>query len=317
MNEKTYEAILPRVRSALLGLAVADALGVPVEFCSRRELELDPVLDMRGFGTYGMPAGSWSDDTTMNLCAMEALSGGSADYDAVMQNFLAWYKDGEFTPTGKLFDIGGTCAEAICRYSRGTPATACGCRHEGSNGNGSLMRIMPFALYAAYRAEGGERRRIIEQGSSLTHAHPRSILACLIYSDILIALLESPSVATVRECLASLGEKYGQEAEACHFSALFAPDFAKTPRHKIASGGYVCHTLTAALWCILNSTTYAEGALLAVNLGEDTDTTAAVCGCLLGIIYGEAAIPAAWRRALLREDFLTAACERFAAALAR
>ena len=142
------EVFLEKVKAVMVGHAVADALGVPVEFFTRATLDKDPVIDMRGYGTYSMPAGSWSDDTSMALCTLEVLGMLGIDYDSVMQKFGSWYYNNEFTPTGVTFDVGGTCARAIENYFLSQiPAVECGLQSENSNGNGSLMRIHPLVLY--------------------------------------------------------------------------------------------------------------------------------------------------------------------------
>lgn len=136
------------VKAVMLGHAVGDALGVPVEFASREELEENPVTEMEGNGTFPVPAGSWSDDTSMALCTLESLTKGLIDYDEIMVNFGRWYYKDEFTPTGEMFDAGGTCCGAIDNYFiHKKPINLCGLRDDSANGNGSLMRIHPMALY--------------------------------------------------------------------------------------------------------------------------------------------------------------------------
>ena len=141
---------LEAIKSVIIGHAVGDALGVPVEFCSREELDETPVTDMMGFGSYPVPAGAWSDDTGMTLAALDSLSKGTVDYDDIMENLVRWCSEDAYTPTGEMFDIGRTCLTAIRAYlaTYGKPALECGLTDEHSNGNGSLMRILPFVLYA-------------------------------------------------------------------------------------------------------------------------------------------------------------------------
>ena len=189
-----------KVKAVILGHAVADALGVPVEFCSRDELVKKPITDMIGFGTYPYPEGSWSDDTSMSLCTLESLTLGMVNYDDIMINFGKWYYDDDFTPTGEMFDVGNTCSTAIDNYFvKKKPINLCGLDNEHSNGNGSLMRIHPFALMAAYnRKTHCDWENIIEQASSLTHAHERSKLACKIYALIIYELYKKPNRRAVK-----------------------------------------------------------------------------------------------------------------------
>ena len=187
-TEKTQK--LDQIKAVMLGHAVGDALGVPVEFQSRERLEKDPVVDMRGFGTYPVPAGSWSDDTSMSLAALDSLASGKIDYNEIMDNFVKWCFNNEYTPTGEMFDIGRTCMDAIRNYALCQEgernALLCGCDDENSNGNGSLMRIHPFVLMAFFKEDlHNDWTQIVENGSSLTHRHPRSFLGCRIYALIL------------------------------------------------------------------------------------------------------------------------------------
>ena len=188
--------MLNKIKSVMIGHAVGDALGVPVEFASREELDGNPVFDMEGFGTYPYPAGTWSDDTSMSLAALDSLVKGSIDWEEIMLNFVKWLNDGKFTPSGKAFDVGCTCLNAINGYfSNGTKAIESGGADEHSNGNGSLMRIHPFVLYEYIK--GTRDIDVIHTASALTHAHERSKMACGIYAFVLWELLDSPSKASI------------------------------------------------------------------------------------------------------------------------
>lgn len=301
------------VRAVMLGHAVGDALGVPVEFCSREELDASPVRDMRGWGTYPVPEGCWSDDTSMSLATLDNLKNGLL-YEDIMQGFEQWYFRGEYTPTGRAFDVGGTCRAAIERYAAGAPTSQCGLSDEWSNGNGSLMRIHPVALYLYFNgyseSDGLEE---IHRASSLTHAHERSRVACGIYALLLWALLDDPRHESIRRALKRASEIYGDSGEAPAFGRLLSSDgeaLARTPREDIIGDGYVVHTLEAAVWCLFNSENYGECVLGAVNLGDDTDTTAAVAGGLAGARYGLDKIPDEWLAALKKRDYITEICDR-------
>ena len=139
---------LEQIKAVMIGHAIGDALGVPVEFCEREELKTNPVVDMRGYGTYPVPAGSWSDDTSMSIAALDSLAKGTVNLDEIMDNFVEWVEEGKYTPTGESFDIGRTCLQAIRAYLISNNTSECGQIGEYSNGNGSLMRIHPFALFA-------------------------------------------------------------------------------------------------------------------------------------------------------------------------
>lgn len=298
---------------ALLGLTVADALGVPVEFRSRAALDADPVTEMRGYGTYNQPPGTWSDDSTMTWCTVESLAfRQTCDTEDMAERFVRWMTSGYMTPHGELFDIGNATREALERYrTEAVWAKFAGLTREQSNGNGSLMRILPMAFYTR-GMEAGERDRLAAEVSSITHRHPRSILACRIYVEIALRLLDGLSaVEAYLEGIAAIDERYAEHEERSAFERVLNGRLAELRREEIRSSGYVVDTLEAALWCLLTTGSYREAALKAVNLGEDTDTTGAVVGGLAGILYGEAGIPAEWLSQIAKLDELRRLCAQF------
>lgn len=317
-----------KIKAVMIGHAIGDALGVPVEFCDREELAAKPIKDMVGYGTYPVPAGSWSDDTSMSLAAMDTLSSGELDYFEVMINFAKWLEAGEYTPTGESFDVGRTCLRAILNfvgncYSQehgfllppGFDITECGQNSEYSNGNGSLMRIHPFALMTWYdRKHRPDFEEIIERASALTHAHERSKLACKIYTLILHNLLGLPRKDVIMFALDEAKCRYFESSEYHHFDRLFDDNFDKLTIDEIKSSGYVVDTLEAAVWCILTTDNYRDCVLKAVNLGDDTDTVAAIAGGLAGALYGYNAIPQEWRDTLIKREYIEKMCERAAEA---
>lgn len=305
-----------KIKSVILGHAVADALGVPAEFASRAELDAAPVTDMEGFGTYDMPAGTWSDDTSMTLCALDSMGKGYIDHVEIMENFCRWFDDNEYTPSGECFDIGGACMQAIEKYKAfHLPPHMCGGEDERSCGNGSLMRILPFALFCEYGEYSGSWLDIIHLGSSLTHRHERCRVGCGIYSIILRKLLCRPERESVYTGLKRAREEYKDSFELDKYKRLFDPDFVSLKKDEIKSSGYVVDTLEAALWCLLTTDSYKECVLKAVNLGDDTDTVAAVAGGLAGALYGLDAIPTEWLDALIKREYIEELCEKFCAAL--
>ena len=187
-----------QIKAVMLGHAIGDALGVPVEFCEREELSAHPVTDMLGYGTYPYPEGCWSDDTSMSLAALDSLvSCGVVDSEDIMLKLGKWYYNDEYTPTGEMFDVGNTCSAAIENYFvHHKPVNKCGLNDEYYNGNGSLMRIHPFVLYAYANFLNGTEdgywkwMGCIKQGSAITHAHERAIMGCHIYADCLSFLLK-------------------------------------------------------------------------------------------------------------------------------
>ena len=305
----------------LLGLATGDALGVPVEFESRRFLKSDPVVNMRSGGSWGQAAGTWSDDTSLTIAAMESISRlKKIDYQDVMENFLKWYERDAFTATGNRFDIGNTTRSAIVRFARKLLSpTKCGATEKTSNGNGSLMRILPATFYLYSKCGGrlnAEALEIIHEFSALTHGHIISKMSCGIYSLIAAQILNGKNISEAFSLGMEDAKKfYGEDAAFENFSRLCDENFAALPEDEISASGYVVDTLEAALWCLLNTEDYKSLALKAVNLGEDTDTVGAVAGGLAGIFYGAESIPADWLATLKRRDYLEKIAEDFAAVL--
>ncbi len=311
-----------KVKSMIIGHAIGDALGVPVEFNDRTKLEKNPVTDMQGYGTYSVPAGAWSDDTSMTLCLLESLGRlGKVDHNDIMKNFLKWMKNSEFTPTDKIFDIGITTREALFNYEDGITPLSCGGEEEGNNGNGSLMRISPIALYL-YAKSGDnltdEDLKITHNISKLTHAHVRSQMGCGIYVFIAAEILAGKKLIDAIKTGVEKARNFykGQEefkAELEIYGRIWDIEkFAKLKDYNIKSTGYVVYSLEAAIWCLLTTDNYAECVLKAVNLGGDTDTIGAISGGLAGLYYGLNNIPPEWKNELIRYKVIEDMCEMFA-----
>ncbi|MBE8998471.1 ADP-ribosylglycohydrolase family protein [Nostoc sp. LEGE 12447] len=303
--------------SGLMGLCVGDALGVPVEFTSRAERVKSPVTTMQGYGTWNQPPGTWSDDSSLSFCLAECLCRGYS-LDAIANSFWRWYKEAYWTPRGDVFDIGQTTHTAIMRLKQGVVPHQAGGKVENSNGNGSLMRILPMA-YCHRNLTLGELLARVHDVSAITHAHARSQMSCGIYISIAVALLEGADPQTAYlQALQDIQTIYSVREfllEKPHFGRIFSGEIAKLPVEEINSGGYVIDTLESSLWCLLNSSSYSEAVLKAVNLGGDTDTTAAVTGGLAGIYYGVENIPQKWMNQIARRQDIIYLAERFARAV--
>ena len=304
---------LEQIKAVMIGHAIGDALGVPVEFCERDELKKNPVVDMRGYGTYPVPAGSWSDDTSMSIAALDSLAKGTVNLDDIMNNFVEWVEEGKYTPTGESFDIGRTCLQAIRAYLICKNTDECGQIDEYSNGNGSLMRIHPFALFAIAKGMTlGKSLDVIREGSIITHAHPRSIYGCGIYSMVLWDILRGADKAqipsTIEKASVLFDGIYPEESD--YYEWAFYKKLTTKTEDEISGSGYVVNTLEAALWCLLTTNSYKECILKAVNLGEDTDTVAAIAGGLAGALYGYDAIPQEWKDTLIKREYIESLCEK-------
>ena len=299
-----------KVLDGLFGLCVGDALGVPAEGKSRDYLTKNPVKNMIRFGAQNQYFGIWSDDSSLTFCLADSLCNGH-DLIDIADKFVQWLYNGLWTPYGKAFGIGNTTSEAIYRLKQGNinPVKA-GLKNEYDNGNGSLMRILPLA-FVLQKLPFEKRIPIISDISSITHAHRRSIIACVIYIEMAINLLNGQDF---REAYINMKkpviEYYAGEKELGHYSRILEGDISGIPEEEIKSSGYVVHTLEASLWCILISNSYKETVLKAINLGGDTDTTGAVAGGLAGIYYGFESIPEEWVNSITRKDDIVELAEK-------
>lgn len=252
-----------KLKDAIYGLAVGDALGVPFEFKNRGEFKC---TDMIGYGTHNQPEGTWSDDTSMTLATCMSIKNcGIVDIKNIRKEFEDWLFNNEYTPFGEVFDCGNTCYCAIQDKK--------GCDDELSNGNGSLMRIIPLAFIENISDE------MIREVSAITHAHLISKDICVKYVRIAMDLLNGTDL---------------RESIERRTSKDFLLSLLDSDESDVISGGYVVDSFKASLWCLLNTNNYKDCVLKAVNLGSDTDTTAAIVGGLAGIMYGYNSIPKEW-----------------------
>jgi len=307
--------IINTAKDILFGVAVGDALGVPVEFKSRQTISNNPVTDMIGYGTYNLPAGTWSDDSSLTFCLAEALT-QSFDLNVIAQNFVKWTHENYWTPRGNVFDIGIATRQAISKLARGERPELAGGFDVSSNGNGSLMRISPLLFYLLDKSIN-ERYEITKQVSSITHGHIRSVIACFYYLEFARQLFERKDKfeiyknlqIEITDHLISLSIN---QTEIALFDRLLKSDIHKLDENQIHSSGYVLHTIEASIWCLLTTDNYKDAVLKAVNLGEDTDTTGAVTGGLAGILYGLENIPPKWITQIARKDDIANLAERLA-----
>ena len=293
-----------RIAGSLWGAVVGDALGVPVEFKGRHERERDPVTDMRGHGTFDLPAGSWSDDSSLMLCTIEGLLDGF-DTERIGKIFIRWLREAHWTPYGIVFDVGFGTSQAIRHIEQGIAAELAGSTEEMNNGNGSLMRILPIAIHCLAMTDDDVIHHA-HRASSITHGHPRSLMSCGMYCLMYRALLEGkPPYDAYLSTVEKAKGIYSAPpfiGEMPHFNRVLGGDIGSYPERKIEADGYVIHTLEAALWCLMNTSSYRDAVLKAVNLGHDTDTTAIVTGGLAGSCYGPDAIPEEWLGRIARRD---------------
>ena len=303
-----------KVENGIIGFVVGDTMGVPVEFNSRGKLLLNPVTEMLEYGTHNMPKGCWSDDTSMTLATMDSIiKCKEINTNDMADKFIKWYRNGEYTATGIMFDIGTTTQQALVRYQRGIDiASKCGGEREYDNGNGSLMRMLPIAYYCYLKGlEDTEILKIVKEVSSITHRHPISILGCYIYVRLAIELLKGKGLLQAYQEIKKLDYSYFTEDTIYKYERILNNDIGLYNINEISSNGYIVSTLEAVIWTLINSKSFNETIIKAINLGEDTDTVGACVGGLAGIYYGIENINQKWKDNILRYDYIINMCNEF------
>ena len=308
--------------NGIMGVVVGDALGCPVQFESREEVARHPVTGMSGYGTFNLPEGSWTDDSSLTIALLESIRRvGEIDLDDIMGNFMKWLYDGEFTPYGESYDIGRGTMQAINRYKKNRKAKKCGGDEEWNNGNGSLMRIMPACLYCSVMESSGmysdrDAIDVIHSVGGLTHAHIRSNIACGLYFFMAKYILfrEGSLQERIQEGLTqgfAFYESYLADKENLHYYDRLKDleAFKSLPADKIKSTGYVVDALEAAVWSLITTDSFDQALLKAVNLGDDTDTVGAIAGGLAGLYYGYDSFPEDWLSAIKRREWIEEMCE--------
>ncbi len=269
-----------RFRGCLLGLAV----GAAVEFQPRGSFK--PLRDLVGGGPFGLKAGQWTDDTSMALClAVSLVECGRFDPRDQMERYCRWAEEGYLSSTGKCFDIGRTIASALGRFRRtGNPFS--GTRDPDSAGNGCIMRLAPIPMF--FYPDLEEAEHLAAESARTTHGAQECLDASRLLARIILrALAGRPK----EEVVLADGKSFGGRAK---IVALARGDYLQKDESEIKGSGYVVECLEAALWCFMHSGSFKEAILKAANLGDDADTTAAVCGQIAGAYYGEGAIPRGW-----------------------
>ena len=304
---------MSKVVDSIIGHAIGDAMGVPTEFCIREKLQKHPVVKMIGYGQHDVPAGCYSDDTSMELALIDSfINKGKFDYDDIMTNFYYWLHDAKYTATDEVFDAGRTCIQAIINYSKGNEPLDCGLKGEDNNGNGSLMRILPVALYSYYKKiDDKEIIKLTNDISSLTHAHEISRLGCYIYVRYIMYLLDGYSKIEAYDLIKKVDYSSYSNESLEKYNRILKGNIKKCPLDDISSSGYVVNTLEASLWCLLVHDNYEDTILEAINLGNDTDTVAAITGSMAGIVYGINAIPKEWLNTLIRKEYILGLAHEF------
>ncbi len=306
MNRETAD----RFSGALLGLATGDALGTTVEFSARGTFP--PVTDIIGGGPFRLKAGQWTDDTSMALCLAESLV-ECQGFDAKdqMERYVRWFRLGHLSSTGTCFDIGGTTRAALGRVERaGEPVS--GSTDPNAAGNGSLMRLAPVPM--AYELDPQRAVDMAGESPRTTHGAPEAVDACRYFAALMAAALTgTPKEALFAAANSLFSSHASRQSLSPRIGAIASAGFMAKPEPSIRSSGYVVHTLEAALWAFFRTSSFREGCLLAVNLGDDADTTGAVFGQIAGAHYGASGIPAGWLGKLAMRGVIEDYADRLAA----
>lgn len=296
---------LDRQRGCLIGLAVGDALGAAIEF--RAPGTFKPVTGYRSGGPHGLAPGEWTDDTSMALALADSIACAGWDLNDQAKRYVAWWRQGEYSVDGTCFDIGITTRSALVRFSDCGDARRSGDSSERASGNGAIMRLAPVPIRYLDYFPGRivDLADLAEESSLTTHASPQCLSACRYMALVLCGLmhrLERDKVLTPGwEPLSVL-----RAAEPLHpaVDEVAMGSFRQRKPPQIVGSGYVVRSLEAALWAFHDAADFREAVLRAVNLGDDADTTGAVCGQFAGAYWGESGIPDDWRDGLARPDMI-------------
>ena len=292
-----------RYRGCLLGLACGDAVGTTVEF--RERGSFPPVTDMVGGGPFRLPAGAWTDDTSMALClATSLVELGRFDPADQMRRYCAWYETGYLSSTGRCFDIGLTVRGSLARFRQSGEPFA-GSPDPHSAGNGCIMRLAPVPMFFQPDVAGAVYWS--GESSRTTHGAPECVESCQLLAAMICAALSGRDKEEIL-----FGHEPGR-FQSPRVRAIAVGDYRLKEAEAISGSGYVIHCLEASAWCFWRSTSFQEAVLQAVNLGDDADTTGAVCGQIAGAFYGEDGIPPDWLSRLVMFDQIRTLADRLAA----
>lgn len=295
-----------RAVGCLLGLAVGDAVGTTLEFMPRGSFE--PITDMVGGGPFELPVGAWTDDTSMALCLGHSLDQqGTFDARDQMNRYVNWMEHGYMSSIGHCFDIGNATSSALYRYqASGEPMS--GSTDPLSAGNGSIMRLAPVPIF--YFGDGDIVREFSAESSRTTHAATECLDACRLLGHI----LHEAIVGADKSTLLALGHRQGSfQPPSPKIAKIAKGTYLQKSRDDILGSGYVVPSLEAALWCFAKTENYRDAVLMAANLGDDADTTAAIVGQIAGAFYGVDGIPQTWRQQVFMADEIEALAERLLA----
>jgi ADP-ribosyl-[dinitrogen reductase] hydrolase len=288
-----------RFRGCLLGLAVGDAVGTTLEF--KPPGSFKPIIGMAGGGPFRLKPGEWTDDTSMALClATSLVEKNGFDPKDQMDRYCRWQEEGYLSSNGRCLDIGNTVSAALRRYRQNGDPNA-GSTSPHAAGNGSIMRLAPVPMF--YYPDVGAAVQYAAESSRTTHGAPECLDACRLLAGIIYHAL---SEALKEDVLFEGSRSFQGEPK---IMAIARGEYRNKPIGEIRGTGYVVQSLEAALWCFLHTETFEAAILKAANLGDDADTTAAICGQVAGAFYGESGIPTKWLEKLAMRDKISTLAE--------
>ena len=295
------------IKNCLIGLAVGDAMGVPIEEYDRSRLLKKPITNMLGFGNYFVPAGSWSDDTSMTLATIDSIIDcNGVEVTDIANKLCEWINDAKYTPTGELFSITDITRFSLMRYWESKNALTCGAVKPSSNDNGSLIRMSPIALYCFYKKLSDKKiYDLVYKVSSITNANIISIVTCFMYVKFMMYILNGKTIEEAYKLVKKYKyDKFFDISYLEEFDRILKDDISKLSINDIESDNYCVHALEACLWVLLNTNSYESAVIGAINLGECTDNIGSLTGAIAGIVYKSKGIPKAWSDSLQKKDLI-------------
>ena len=290
-------------RSGLYGLAIGDALGVPVEFLDRETVRNINVQNMM---ESGVPKGTYSDDTAMTLAMIDGMNKKSYDLVKIMNNFVEWFNTGKYSGLSYPFGLGNCCREAIIKYKKTKDINTCGCTRVRENGNGALMRILPACIYLNDLDKSlDEKIELLNRFTALTHAHPISLMANVIYYLFLSTIIETKDKNKAFDNIINFNyNKYFDKSTILEYSHILTKNLLINDDIENKKNGYVVPTVEGVIFSIMKNNNYKDSVLCAINLGFDTDTLGAITGSIAGILYGIEDIPKKWMNDLKNKELI-------------
>ena len=300
-------------KDGIIGMAVGEAMGIPVDFIERDKMLENPVLEMKEYGTFNKPIGTWSSDTAMCLATMDSITNCFGISTEDMGNrYIDWMEKGKYSASGERFDIGRTSMIAISRFEKTHEPAQCGSMAEDSNENDCLTRMIPIAYYAhANRLNQNAIYELVRKVALLTHAHEISVLGCYIFVIYAMKLMDKKSKFDAYQELKKANYSQFSRSSIEKYVRILRKDIASLPMEAITTDNGIVETLEAVFWVFLNTSNFNQAIIGGINLGGDASTLGACLGALAGISFGVKSMNPEWRIDLKRYTYISRLCEKF------